>query len=105
MNATYFTIESKPELELRTKYVSPIDILAITTTQMDFVEFAKTKEFYSFALEHVEVKVGEKWFPVKFPGRDVYTPEELETNIVVLNEIISWFLENIIVSAFPQSSE
>lgn len=105
MKAKEFTLEGHPEFEFRTKYVSPIDILALSTTSVSFEELKQTKEFYCFALENVEVKVGEKWFPVKYQGRDVYTPPELEDDIVMLNDIIQWYLENVIVAAFQKSSE
>ena len=50
-----FTIKSRPELVFRTKKISPVDLLALTTT-IDFENFTKTKETYNFALEHIEVK-------------------------------------------------
>ena len=104
MQVKEFKIEALPELELRVMRISPVDLLALTT-QMDFDKFAQTKEFYKFALEHVEVKQGEKWFQVKYPDREVYTPTTIEDNLSALNQIIQWFFENVIVPAFPQSSE
>ena len=105
MTEKEFKIKSCPDFEFRSRRISPIDLLALATTSISFEDFGKTKEFYSFALENVEVKLGDKWYPVKYAGREVYSPPELMENIVALNEICQWFLENIIVSAFPKSSE
>lgn len=104
MEQNVFTIKSLPELEFRPKKISPIDILSISTT-MDLENFNKTKEAYSFALENVEVKIGDKWFEVKHPGRDVYMPVGIEENLTALNELLGWFFENIIFKSFQKSSE
>ena len=104
MQPKEFTIESKPEMQFRVTRVSPVDLLAITT-QMDFEKFAQTKEMYTFALEHIQVKIGDKWNDVKMKGKDVYMPPELEDNIVALNELIIWFLNNVVMNAFPDSRE
>ena len=48
----------------------------------------QTKALYTFALEHVEVKQGEKWFPVKVPNQEVYMPTSLEAIHYLLNNDI-----------------
>lgn len=104
MKTAEFTIESMPDVEFRVARISPVDLLAITT-QIDFEQFAKTKVLYTFALEHCEVKQGEKWFPVKLPGKEVYTPSTIENNFRALNEIIAYFLNNVVAETFTESSE
>lgn len=104
MQPKEFRIESKPEYELMIPKISPVDILALTT-QMDFDKYLQTKTFYNFALEHTQVKVGEKWFPVKYPEREVYMPSEIEEDLTALNEIIEYFLREVIMPAFPKSGE
>lgn len=104
MQPIEFKIAKRPELELRIKKVSPVDLLAIST-QMDFNKFAQTKEMYKFALEQTEVKIGDKWFPVKVEGREVYMPTDLEDDPIALNEIIVYFLDNVVTKVFPESSE
>lgn len=99
-----FTIESCPNTTFRDGYVSPVDLLAIST-QVDFDAFSKTKELFSFALEHTEVMVGDKWLPVKTSGRDVYMPIGVETNYSALNDICTWYLQNVISKVFTNSAE
>ena len=104
MEQTIFNIPSLPGVEFRPKKVSPITILALSTT-MDLNSFTKTEEIYSFILENVETKIGDKWFDVKHPGRDVYMPVDIEKNLLALNEIIEWFFTNIISKSFQESSK
>ena len=104
MKTIEFKIESLPDLELRFNKLSPVDLLAITT-QIDFEKFGQTKELFGFALEHTEVKQGEKWFPVKYPGKEVYTPTSIEENLLALNQIVTYFLDEVIAKTFMKSSE
>ena len=104
MQPREFRIKTRPDYELMIPKVSPVDILALTT-QMDFESYEPTKVFYNFALEHTQIKVGEKWFPIKYPGREVYMPSEIEDDLASLNEIIEYFLREIIMPAFPKSEE
>ena len=104
MKTVEFKIESRPELEFRTARISPVELLAITT-QMDLDKFVQTKALFEFTLEHIEVKVGEKWFPVKIPGQEVYMPTDIEDDLVSLNEILAWFLNEVVAKTFMKSSE
>lgn len=104
MKIKEFTIDSMPELQFRVAKISPVDLLAITT-QMNFDKFQQTKALYTFALEHVEVKQGEKWFPVKVPNQEVYMPTSLEDDLVALNEVIAYFLNEVVAKTFTKSSE
>lgn len=104
MQVNEFKIESLPDVQFRVSKISPIDLLAITT-QIDFNNFVQTKSLYTFALEHTEVKQGEKWFPVKIANQEVYTPTTIEENLVALNEIITYFLNEVVTKTFMKSSE
>lgn len=99
-----FKLESLPEYEFRVGKVSPIDLLAIST-QIDFENFKMTKTLMTFCIENAEVKMGEKWLPVKVKDREVYKPPEIATNIVALNELFMWMMDNVVTAVFPKSSE
>lgn len=104
MNTIEFTIESKKELTFRVVKLSPVDLLALQL-QTDLDNFDQTRLLFRFALEHTEVKIGEKWFPVKTSGKEVYMPMGIEEDFTALNEICVWFLNNVIAKVFPKSSE
>ena len=104
MKQEVFSINSFPDLEFRVKKISPVDLLCLTTT-MDLEDFSKTQSSYNFILEHIEVKINDKWFNVKITGKDIYMPESLEENLVALNELIEWFFSNVIAPLFQKSSE
>ncbi len=104
MDQIEFSIKSLPEYQFKIKKISPVDLLCLTTT-MNLEDFNKTKDSYNFILEHMEVKINEKWFDVKIPGREIYSPESLETNLIALNELIEYFFSNIIAPLFQKSSE
>lgn len=99
-----FNIESLPGITFREAQVSPIDLLAIAT-QVDFDEYKKSKELIQFALEHLECEVEGKYFPVKQAGREVYMPFGIERKFKALNELVQWYLENVVFEVFTGSAE
>lgn len=101
---TEFTIESLPGATFREGYCSPVDLLAIAT-QVNFDQFAKTREVFTFSLEHIETKAGENWVPVKTAGRDVFMPMGIETNFKALNDLCEWYMSNVILPVFQDSAE
>lgn len=103
MEVLEFTIESRKN-DFRVPKLSPIDLLALQM-QTDLDNFEKTKLLFKFALEHTEVKVGEKWFPVKTANKEIYFPTDLGEDYVALNEICAYFLENVMAKVFQKSSE
>lgn len=103
MEILEFTIETRKE-SYRIVKISPVDILALQM-QTDLDNFEKTQMLFKFALEHTEVKVGEKWFPVKTPNKEVYFPVGIEEDYVALNEICAYFLNNKMAKVFQKSSE
>lgn len=103
-----FTLETMKDIEFRFKDVSPTDILSLSN--MDFKTRTERKELYDFALENTEVKMGEKWVPVKTPAiqpnqRDVYMPIGMEKNLIEMEMICTKFLVEVVYKAFQKSSE
>lgn len=98
------TVKSLPGITFREGQVSPVDLLAIAT-QVDPDDYKKNKTLISFALEHLECKVEGKWLPVKVAGREVYMPFGIERNFQALNELVQWYLENVVFEVFTGSAE
>lgn len=104
MEQVEFKIESRKDQIFRVAKISPIDILAIST-QIDFESFKATKTLMTFCVENVEVKIGEKWLPVKTKDKEIWWPKDIVNDFVALNEIFIWMMENVITAVFPKSSE
>lgn len=99
-----FKIEKMPDKEFRVGKISPVDLLAISTT-IDFNNFKTQQVLVNFCLEHAEVKVGESWQPVKVKDKDVYQPMGIENDLPALTQVWQYMLENVIVKSFTNSSE
>jgi len=104
INHQEFKIESKPELDFRIGEISPVELLAISS-QVDLDNLQKTETLFTFALEHTEVKQGNSWFPVKTKDREVYCPIEFKEDFAALNEVLTYFIKEVIVKTFLKSSE
>ena len=98
-----FRIESLPDQAFRVAKISPVDLMAITQT-IDFDKFEANRTLINFCLESAEALMGETWMPVKTKGREVYQPMGIEGNIIALNEIFLWMMENVVAKAFTRSS-
>lgn len=85
----------------RTTYVSPVEALALAG-QLDFDDYTKTVRVFTFAAEHLEVKIADAWLPVKTPGREVYAPDITPR---ALDTLMRWFVETVLMPAFPDSGE
>lgn len=96
-----FKIESRKDLSFRLMYISPIEGLAIIP-QLDTEDYTKAMTFFSFALEHVEVKVNDSWFPVKTKDRNTYMPMDIEKDWGALQEIVAKVF-NYLLENFPNS--
>ena len=94
-----FTIEAYPNNEFRVAKISPVEMLAIST-QIDFEDFKMTSTLIKFCLENVEVKQGEKWFPVKKKDDEFYTPMGIDSNLKALNEIFAYMMNEVISKVF-----
>ena len=103
MEQKEFKINSRKE-QFRVGQISPVDLLAIST-QIDFENFKMTKTLIQFCLESVEVKMGEKWIPVKTKDREIYYPKNIVNDLMAMNEIFTWMMENVIAVVFQKSSE
>ena len=103
MEQKEFKLDSREE-QFRVAKISPIDILAIST-QIDFENFKMTKTLMQFCIENVEVKMGEKWLPVKVKDKEIYQPKDIVNDFVALNEIFIYMMENVVTAVFPKSSE
>lgn len=103
MTYEQFKIESYPDHQFRVSKISPVDLMAITQT-IDFEKYEANKTLINFCLENAEVLMGEKWMPVKTKGREVYQPIGIENNLMALNEIYLWMMENVIAKTFMKSS-
>lgn len=103
MEQTEFTLSSRQET-FRVAKISPIDLLAIST-QIDFENFKMTKTLMQFCIENVEVKMGEKWLPVKVKDKEIYQPKDISNDLVALNEIFVYMMEKVVTAVFPKSSE
>lgn len=103
MEQKEFKIESRTE-EFRVGRISPIDLMAIST-QIDFENFKMTKTLMQFCIENTEVKMGNTWMPVKMKDKEIYQPKDIANDIVALNEIFVWVMENIVTAVFPKSRE
>lgn len=99
-----FTIKEREDLQFRTKDVSPIKMLALQTI-LDFNDFKKTEELFTFILENIEVKIKDSWMPVKEKGRDVYFPIGIEKEMTTLMAITTYYLNNVVTPLFTQSNK
>lgn len=98
-----FEIDSRKGTKFRVAKISPVDLMAITT-MIDFERFEANKTLIQFCLENVEVLMGERWMPVKVKGKEVYQPMGIEGDLLALNEIFVWMMENVIAKTFTKSS-
>ena len=55
--------------EFRIKKMNAIELLGIRS-QIDFDNLDSAIEFFKIALEHIEVKIGNDWVPVKMKNRE-----------------------------------
>ena len=58
------------EKEFRIKKMNAVELLALRS-QIDFEDYNSTKTLYNTLLENMEVKINEKWLPVK-EGNNFY---------------------------------
>lgn len=102
MTLQEFNIEGY-DYTFRVAKISPTTLLAITSI-INFDSFDANKTLYDFCYENLEVKVGEKWLPVKVKGKDIYQPMGIENNLEFLNKLFIWMMENVISKTFMKSS-
>lgn len=99
MEQKQFKIESLPNNEFRVAKMEATEILALAMT-MDLNKFTQTVETMNYSLEHIEVKTGDKWMPVKQKNMNVYMPMGIEDNFKALKELIEYFIEEVLSKVF-----
>jgi len=104
MEAQTFTVESLPGTSFRPKKVTAVELLSIAPMIVS-EKLNVSMELYEFVLTHLEVNCNNVWFSVKEPGTETYMPLGIESNIKALNEVSNWFISNVIMAAFRNTSE
>lgn len=100
MEQKEFTIETRKDNLFRIAKIEPTEILALGMT-MDFNEFKQTVDTMNYALEHIEVKMGDNmWTVVKQKNRNVYMPMGIEDDLKSLNQLIQYFIEEVLSKVF-----
>ena len=99
-----FKLTERPDLQFRTKDVSPVKMLALQTI-LDFNNFEKTEALFTFILENVEVRIKDSWMPVKEKGRDLYYPVGIEKDMKTLMAVSTYYLNNVVSPLFTQSNK
>ena len=97
-----FKTESRPEIELRFKDISPIKMLALQTS-IDFNDFDKTAKLFSFILENTQTNISGTWTDLKLKDREVYLPQGIEKDLPFLMEVCTKFLNDVVKPIFTKS--
>ena len=111
----------KDNFEFRIGRISPVEMLTISSAGISLykkgpdgnftLDFSNEKNvetintFYNMVFEHIEVKVADKWNPVKQKGTEVWWPESIVTNYDLLMDLINWFMSEVVFPVFLKSSE
>lgn len=98
-----FTIDTREE-QFRITKLKPSEVLALSMS-VDLDDYKKSVELFDFVLEHTEVKMGDKWNPVKTPNREVYMPLGIDTDYTSIQKIVEFFLKEVLAKAFQTSRE
>lgn len=104
MKQIEFTIKSKPNLKFRNSTLKATELLALQT-QISFDNINQTETLFNYILEHVEVEIAGTWCKLKEKNREIYYPIGIENEIQALNEIIIYFLNDILKPIFTKSNE
>ena len=96
-----FTIPSRKN-KFRVKDLNAVELLALQT-QLDFKNLQKTTSLFYYILENTEVEIGDKWFSVK--DGNTYYPLDIKNDVKSVNDIIDYFIENVLKPSFTQSNQ
>ena len=77
------------EHEFRLKKMNAIELMAMQT-QMSFKSYEAAEKFYKTLLEKMEVKINDKWVPVKEEGREIYYPDGIENDVEGIGNILTY---------------
>ncbi len=103
MTQEEFTIENY-NYQFRFAKMNAIEVLALET-QMDFNSVAQSQATIEAILEKIEVKVIDTWTPVKMKDMNVYTPDEIETNVMLVMKLVTKFTKELRDTVFQKSEE
>ena len=111
----------KGKYEFRVGKISPVEMLTLSSAGIGLykkdaegnfsLDLSSSKSidtintFYNMVFENLEVKVLDKWYPVKQKGTEVWWPEEIKTDYQLLMDLIQWFMTDVIFPVFTKSSE
>lgn len=102
MEQKEFQIEAMPNYSFRTKKLRAIEINAIAQT-LDLDSIQATIQTQDFILEHLEVSIKGVWTTVK--QKNDYWPATLEDDVIATKQLVGWFLNNVVYSAFQKSGK
>lgn len=97
-----FTIDSL-EYNFRIKKLNAIEALALRS-QIDFSSTSSVEALYYQILEKIEVHVANQWLPVKEAGKNIFYPADIENDIVAVQELIKYFINEYLMPLFMKSS-
>ena len=98
-----FVLDNHPNYKFRVAKIPATEIIAIAR-QLDLEDYKKLVTLTDYALEHIEVIDGEKWQPVKIAGRQVYNPFGIENDLILLNDLVNYFLDEVVFKNFIKSN-
>ena len=89
------------DYEFRIKKMNAIEVLAFRGL-FDFEDLSTITKLYESFLEKIEVKINDKWLPVK--SGNVYLPDKIEEDVEGINILINFFTDYL-KSVFPKSNK
>ena len=104
MKQKEFTIETLPNYTFRTTKISSVELLSLQSV-MDFDKLENIKTVYCFILGHLETNIDGKWIKTYDEKFDLYMPRNLEDNGQALQELVMWFVVNVLHPLFQKSDE
>ena len=102
MTQKEFTLEKLPNFTFRVGKISPVEFLTLHTF-VDFNDFNKTQKSFDFVLTHTEVNLSGIWNVVK--EGDLILPLNLADNLPAMEELVYYFLHEILIPLFQDSKE
>jgi hypothetical protein len=100
-----FILDSNKNYEIKIAKISPIKILSLSTQFTNSQNMKSSEEIFKFALEHTEIKILDKWLPVKEVDKEIYWPVTIEHEVLCLQEIIAIFIKEVLTEVFTKSSK
>lgn len=102
MEQKEFTLKKLPNFTFRVGKISPVEYLTLNTF-VDFNDFSKTEKCFDFILTHTEVNLNGVWNVVK--EGDLILPLNLCDNLPAMEELVYYFLHEVLIPLFQDSKE